>query len=204
MVARQFKCLINMMEIAVLSEMGEAAIFKRPPGHQAAAEVVRQLYADSLSDHLTLLNVYAAFKSARDIAASNKSFSLESWCKMQFLDGQALEEAHEAIRSLGKDLGQLGIPASRTSSRSRTTIRKVLAIAFHTQCAIRHPKTREYRTVHGNASGLVSKNSSLSAKDDHQWIVYTSFSRQGFRHYFNVATAIDPKWICVSFHHILQ
>lgn len=204
-IAIKLGCTLNIVDIALLCT-SQPSIFLRPSGFRQAAGPSRTAFEDPLSDHLTLANAFNAYLQARQlyVQESGPKFDLAGWCLYHGLNMRALEQVCESrddlesfLENLDNGPNNIRIPFTRAPATDATIVRKALAIAFCTQTAIRR-KGDEYRTVHGNASALLSSHSSL-VQGNHEWIMYDDFHKAGGMQYLQIATAIDPEWLVVSF-----
>ncbi|KZL66600.1 pre-mRNA splicing factor ATP-dependent RNA helicase PRP43 [Colletotrichum tofieldiae] len=188
-------CAMNIVDIALLCS-SQSPIFMRPAQYRQVADLAKTAFAHPLSDHLTLTNAFDAYMQARRIhqQVNGPKFDLGIWCTDHFLNMQALEQVRIARLELGHFLANVAkIPPTRTSIVDMTSVRKALAIAFHTHSAI-HRTGDEYRTVHENTPALLSPLSSLVG-GNYEWIVYTNFFTGGARQYLQIATAIKAEWL---------
>lgn len=166
---------------------------------------MKAFFADPLSDHLTLANAFDAYMQARQLhqQENGPKFDLAGWCFDHALNIGALEEVCRARLNFGNFLNDIDkgsknikIPRTRAPATDTARVRKALAIAFCAQTAIRRTEDA-YRTVHGNASALLSPHSSL-VEGNHEWIIYDTFHKTGGKQYLQIVTAIDPEWLVVS------
>ncbi|KAH8122227.1 P-loop containing nucleoside triphosphate hydrolase protein [Trichoderma asperelloides] len=197
-------CTMNIVDIALLCS-SERSIFLRPPGFQQVADLMKAFFADPLSDHLTLANAFDAYMQARQLhqQGNGPKFDLAGWCFDHALNIGALEEVCRARLSFGNFLNDtdkgsknIKIPRTRAPATDTARVRKALAIAFCTQTAIRRTEDA-YRTVHGNASALLSPHSSL-VEGNHEWVIYDTFHKTGGKQYLQIVTAIDPEWLVID------
>lgn len=182
-----------MVDLAAVCST-QHAIFVRPFSHQQAADLVRQQFANPLSDHITYLNAFKAFGKTR---YENK-MDLDEWCENRFLNRRGLDDACRMRADLHKYMKETGfVPPNSCGIGDNTIIRKALARSMFTQVAIQRDQD-DYRTVHGNQSGLIWPGSVI-AGGNHEWIVYQSFLTTG-KPYLQMVTAIMPEWLVVSTH----
>ncbi|KDN62326.1 putative pre-mRNA-splicing factor ATP-dependent RNA helicase prp43 [Colletotrichum sublineola] len=188
-------CSMNIVDIALLCN-SQSSIFLRPPQYRQVADVARTAFAHPLSDHLTLTNAFDAYMQVRRIHQQENppKFDLGVWCTDHFLNMEALEQVRIARQRLSPFLSDVAkIPPTSASVMDTTSVRKALAIAFHTHSAIHHTGD-EYRTVHENTPALLSPLSFLVGAN-YEWIVYTNFHMGGGKQYLQIATAIKAEWL---------
>jgi oligonucleotide/oligosaccharide-binding OB-fold protein len=154
--------------------------------------LVKQQFANALSDHITHLNAFNAFRKTHD----EETVDLDEWCENNFLNRLGLEDAWKIRTDLHNYMKEARfVPANSRSQGDDTVIRKALARGMFTQVAIQRDQD-DYRTVHGNQSGLIWPGSAISG-GNHEWIVYQSFLVTS-RPYFQMVTAIMPEWLMVG------
>lgn len=206
-VAIKLGCTMNIVDIALLCS-SQPSIFLRPSRFRQVADLSSAFFEDPLSDHLTLTNAFDAYTQAHQLhqQENGPKFDLAGWCLHHGLNMGALEKVHKERLGLGRWLNaihkgplDITIPRTRAPATDAMRVRKALAIAFCTQTAIRR-KEDEYRTVHGNASALLSQHSSL-VQGNHEWIIYDHFHKAGGKQYLQIVTAIDPEWLVVRIPH---
>ncbi|GKT97746.1 LOW QUALITY PROTEIN: pre-mRNA splicing factor ATP-dependent RNA helicase PRP43 [Colletotrichum tofieldiae] len=187
-------CAMNIVDIALLCS-SQSPIFMRPAQYRQVADLAKTAFAHPLSDHLTLTNAFDAYMQARRIhqQVNGPKFDLGIWCTDHFLNMQALEQVRIARLELGHFLANVAkIPPTRTSIVDMTSVRKALAIAFHTHSAI-HRTGDEYRTVHENTPRSCH-HSALWWRKLRVDCVHQFFHR-GARQYLQIATAIKAEWL---------
>lgn len=163
------------------------------------------------SDHLTLANAFDAYMQVRELNAKKPELGIDllKWCKVHFLDLEALEDARKARHKLGKTLGKL-FDKSRAPPSDKTRVRKALAIVFASQAAIVDVANGQYRTTHtgvyGNieplSAALRQLNPKLAAalgvsfvKPQHVWVVYTKLELSGGATLMKTVTAVEGEWL---------
>lgn len=204
MVAQGIGCGADMTALAAVSST-QQSIFLRPHSHQTVADLARTQFAYPLSDHLTYLNAFHAFFTAK----RGGKVDMDQWCFDHFLSRRSLEEACEIRTQLQNGLeGRMQVPLTRTPFSNPnyfTNIRRALALGLFNQSAIKVKSENPlgartgvdlYKTIHQNQHALLRPESAL-IDGDHEWVVYSKFEQFG-RQYLSTATAIDPAWIVVS------
>ena len=102
-------------------------VFIRSKEYAKAADEARDQFAHVDGDHLTLLNVYHAFK---------QSGENQDWCWNNFLNYRNLKAADSVRTQLQRILEKLQVPMKKTDFNSRhyyTNIRKALTAGFFMQ-----------------------------------------------------------------------
>ena len=77
--------------VSIISVLQSDNIFYNPNSKKEIIEKIREKYIDSISDHLTLRNIFKAYKNA-----DNK----ETFCKENFLNDKALAKSMEIFKQL--------------------------------------------------------------------------------------------------------
>ncbi|KIM97276.1 hypothetical protein OIDMADRAFT_130731, partial [Oidiodendron maius Zn] len=88
----EFYCSNKILSLTALLSVPQ--IFMRPASAKKRADEVKALFAHQDGDHLTMLNVYHAFKAA-DVQGDAKG-----WCHVHFLSLHALQSADNVRQQL--------------------------------------------------------------------------------------------------------
>jgi pre-mRNA-splicing factor ATP-dependent RNA helicase DHX15/PRP43 len=119
-------------------------VFVRPNDAKQKADEAKAKFSHADGDHLTLLNVYHAYKGAPD---DNK------WCYDNFLNLRTLKSADNVRDQLQKIMERMGLPLLSTDFSDQKVyyrnIRMALAAGFFMQAA-HLEKTGHYLTVKDN------------------------------------------------------
>lgn len=108
---------------------------------------MKQLFAHPDGDHLTMLNVYHAFKSPE--AQADPS----NWCYNHFLSLRSLQSADNVRSQLAKIMERNGLELMSTPFEDKnyyTNIRRALVSGFFMQVAKRASSGKQYVTVKDN------------------------------------------------------
>jgi pre-mRNA-splicing factor ATP-dependent RNA helicase DHX15/PRP43 len=122
-------------------------IFVRPPQARKKADDMKACFAHPDGDHLTMLNVYHAFKSLDDQADPS------TWCYDHFLSQRNLKSADNVREQLKKIMERNGLELVSTPFENKdyyTNIRRALVSGFFMQVAKRSQSGKQYVTVKDN------------------------------------------------------
>ncbi|KAK7924444.1 hypothetical protein PG985_006498 [Apiospora marii] len=155
------------------------------------------MFADPLSDHITLLKIFHAFCAKNSMENADER-EMALWCKEHMLDLAALREARanrvHLVASWRKMYPKDDVHQSYsiTNEDYSDRLRQALARGLFINTAYCRLED-QHITVHGNYEGLIEPLSRLTGVK-HEWIVYSKFYL-GVKAYFYVATAMKPEWI---------
>lgn len=141
----EFYCSNEILSITALLSVPQ--IFVRPPQARVLADKMKGLFTHPDGDHLTMLNVYHAFKSPE--AQEDPS----TWCYNNFLSLRALQSADNVRSQLSKIMERNGLNLVSTPFEDKsyyTNIRRALVSGFFMQVAKRAPSGKQYVTVKDN------------------------------------------------------
>lgn len=159
-------------------------------------------------DHLTLLNIWSAFKLQKDTVCremkpKERFEHLYLWCQEHYLDYDSLQNANEtfvnllcaASKEMKKPLREI-LPASRSTWQHpefSRTVRKVLLKGGFLNIAVRYNRDDGYRTLGENTPGLIHPASAIVDRNA-DIIMYDNFMKTRACYFF-YATAIDSQWL---------
>jgi pre-mRNA-splicing factor ATP-dependent RNA helicase DHX15/PRP43 len=160
----------------------------RPPENRKAADLAKAQFAHPDSDHLTLLNVYHAFKTAGDD---------QKWCYDNFLNYRTLKSADNVRIQLKRymercDLDLVSLPFDdKTRGPYYTGIRKALTAGYFMQAA-HQERSGNYLTVKDNQVVRLHPSSCL----DHasEWVIYNEFVLTN-QNFIRTVTEIKAEWL---------
>jgi pre-mRNA-splicing factor ATP-dependent RNA helicase DHX15/PRP43 len=138
----EFYCSNEILSLTALLSVPQ--VFTRPPNARKRADEMKALFAHPDGDHLTMLNVYHAFKSPE--AQSNPS----QWCYDHFLSLRSLQSADNVRNQLARIMERNGLELVSTPFEDKnyyTNIRKALCAGFFMQVAKKGQSGKAYVTV---------------------------------------------------------
>lgn len=188
----EFYCSNEMLSLTSLLSVPQ--IFIRPANNRKRADEMKDLFAHPDGDHLTMLNVYHAFKSPQ--AQENP----KQWCHDHFLSYRALQQADNVRLQLKRIMERSEVELLSTPFEDKKyyeNIRRALVAGFFMQVAKRDGSGKTYVTVKDNQSVLLHPSTVLGVEAD--WVVYNEFVLTT-KNYIRTVTAVKPEWLLVSKH----
>jgi pre-mRNA-splicing factor ATP-dependent RNA helicase DHX15/PRP43 len=187
----EFYCSNEMLSI--ISLLSVPQIFLRPHSQRKRADEMKNLFAHPDGDHLTLLNVYHAFKGSEAQADPKK------WCHDHFLSLRALQTADNVRQQLLRIMEREELVLISTPFEDKKyyeNIRRALIAGFFMQVAKKDQGKSMYTTVKDNQKVLLHPSTVLGY--DAEWLLYNEFVLTT-KHYIRTVTSIKPEWLLVSF-----
>lgn len=160
--------------------------FVRPKNDAKAANEAKANFAHVDGDHLTLLNVFHAYKMNNGDA---------NWCYENYLNARSLASASNVRDQLIRNMKRLEMPTQSTldihSPQYYPNIIKALVAGFFMQ--VGHRVTGgHYVTVKDNQ--VVHLHPSCVLDDKPEWVVYNEFVLTS-RNYIRLNTRINGDWL---------
>ncbi|CAK0895446.1 unnamed protein product, partial [Prorocentrum cordatum] len=179
------KCTSEALSIAAMLCVGP--VFLRPQGAALKdADAARQQFTHLDGDHLSLLNVYHAYKQHLMDGLDTAAF-----CSASYLCPRALAMAETIRTRLQAVLGQLGARTTATDFNDKEyypNIRRCIVSGFFMQAAfLEDPKGATYLTVKDCQSALLHPYSTLDKRPE--CVVYNEFVLTS-RSYIRTATRV--------------
>lgn len=184
----EFYCSNEILSLTALLSVPQ--IFVRPASARKRADEMKALFAHPDGDHLTMLNVYHAFKSA-DAQANPKQ-----WCHDHFLSLRALQSADNVRTQLKRimethEIELVSVPFE--DKNYYTNIRRALVAGFFMQVAKRDGSSgKTYVTVKDNQSVIVHPSTVLQSEAD--WLLYNEFVLTS-KNYIRTVTQVRSDWL---------
>ncbi|KAF4507187.1 hypothetical protein G6O67_005852 [Ophiocordyceps sinensis] len=185
----EFYCSNEMLSITSLLSVPQ--IFVRPVSNRKRADEMKAHFTHPDGDHLTLLNVYHAFKGQ----ATSSPDSLKQWCHEHFISLRHLSSADNVRAQLKRIMETHGIELVSTAFEDKSyynNIRRALLAGFFMQVAMKDSSGKVYRTVKDDQSVLIHPSTVLRAEFD--WVVYNEFVLTS-KQYIRTCTGIRPEWL---------
>ncbi|KAH7054417.1 P-loop containing nucleoside triphosphate hydrolase protein [Macrophomina phaseolina] len=183
----EFYCSNEILSLVALLSVPQ--IFVRPANARKRADEMKDLFAHPDGDHLTMLNVYHAFKS--DEAQTNP----KQWCHDHFLSYRALQQADNVRLQLRRIMERSEIELMSTPFEDKKyyeNIRRALVSGFFMQVAKRDGTGKTYITVKDEQSVLLHPSTVLG--HDSEWVVYNEFVLTT-KNYIRTVTSVKPEWL---------
>ncbi|OMH84727.1 putative pre-mRNA-splicing factor ATP-dependent RNA helicase [Zancudomyces culisetae] len=185
----KFNCSNEILSIVAMLSVPN--VFLRPRDSQRAADAAKAEFIHVDGDHLTLLNVYHAYRAA----CANKSVEISNWCYRNYLLLRSLKSADNVRFQLESILSKSKIQMLSTDFHSPeyyVNIRKAVANGFFMQAAHLERSGSLYLTLKDNQTVLLHPSTSFDRKP--VWVVYNEFVLTT-KNYIRTVTEVDPNWL---------
>ena len=185
----EFYCSNEMLSLTALLSVPQ--IFVRPISQRKRADEMKDAFAHPDGDHLTMLNVYHAFKGA------DAQLNPKQWCHDHFLSLRALQSADNVRMQLKRIMEREEIELMSTPFEDKSyysNIRRALVAGFFMQVAKREGNGKTYVTVKDNQNVLLHPSTVLAQESD--WVVYNEFVLTT-KNYIRTVTSVKPEWLMV-------
>ncbi|KAJ5587311.1 Pre-mRNA-splicing factor ATP-dependent RNA helicase PRP43 [Penicillium hispanicum] len=184
----EFYCSNEILSITALLSVPQ--VFVRPASQRKRADEMKNLFAHPDGDHLTLLNVYHAFKG--DLAQANP----KQWCHDHFLSLRSLQSADNVRMQLLRIMEREELEMVSTPFEDKKyyeNIRRALCAGFFMQIAKKEAQGKSvYLTIKDNQNVLLHPSTVLA--HDAEWILYNEFVLTT-KNYIRTVTAVKPEWL---------
>ncbi|RKF63122.1 putative pre-mRNA-splicing factor ATP-dependent RNA helicase prp43 [Erysiphe neolycopersici] len=183
----EFYCSSEILSLTALLSVPQ--IFVRPANARKRADEMKSLFTHPDGDHLTLLNVYHAFKGAE--AQANP----RDWCHKHYLNLRALQSADNVRQQLKRTMEKSGLELMSTDFSDKNyfvNIRRALVSGFFMQVAKKDSTGKHYKTIKDDQDVLLHPSTELGV--DSEWVVYNEFVLTT-KNYVRTVTAVKPEWL---------
>jgi pre-mRNA-splicing factor ATP-dependent RNA helicase DHX15/PRP43 len=194
-VSPEFYCSNEILSLTALLSVPQ--VFVRPANNRKRADEMKDLFAHPDGDHLTMLNVYHAFKGPE--AQGNP----KQWCHDHFLSVRALQQADNVRLQLRRIMERNELELMSTPFEDKKyyeNIRRALVSGFFMQVAKKEGGGKTYVTVKDDQSVLLHPSTVLAT--DSEWVVYNEFVLTT-KNYIRTITSVKPEWLLVSLPRII-
>ncbi|KXG47459.1 protein of unknown function DUF1605 [Penicillium griseofulvum] len=184
----EFYCSNEILSITALLSVPQ--VFVRPAAQRKRADEMKNLFAHPDGDHLTMLNVYHAYRSSA--AQANP----KQWCHDHFLSHRALQSADNVRSQLlrimeRQDLDMVSTPFE--DKKYYENIRRALCAGFFMQVAKKDTGGKsQYLTIKDNQNVLLHPSTVLA--HEAEWVLYNEFVLTT-KNYIRTVTAVKPEWL---------
>lgn len=186
----EFYCSNEILSITALLSVPQ--VFVRPPAQRKRADEMKNLFAHPDGDHLTMLNVYHAYRSS-DAQANPKQ-----WCHDHFLSQRALQSADNVRSQLLRIMERQDLEMISTAFDDKKyyeNIRRALCAGFFMQVAKKDTGGKsQYLTIKDNQNVLLHPSTVLA--HEAEWVLYNEFVLTT-KNYIRTVTAVKPEWLLV-------
>ncbi|KYR01152.1 DEAD/DEAH box helicase [Tieghemostelium lacteum] len=178
-----FKCSNEALTIAAMLSVPN--VFQRPKDNRNDADAAKKNFDHYEGDHLSLLNVYHAYK---------KNQENTNWCYDNFLNFRALKQADNVRSQLARIMSKYKLSLESGDASSRyyyQNIRRCLATGFFMQVA-KLEKKNQYLTLGDEQSVIFHPSSGLTKKPE--WVIYNEFVLTS-QQYIRTVTEVKFEWL---------
>ncbi|KAG5543565.1 hypothetical protein RHGRI_016341 [Rhododendron griersonianum] len=182
-VSPEFNCSNEILSISAMLSIPNC--FLRPREAQKAADEAKANFAHIDGDHLTLLNVYHAYKENNEDA---------SWCYENFINPRAMKAADNVREQLVRIMVRYNLKLCSTDFNScdyYIDIRKAMLAGYFMQVA-HLERTGHYLTVKDKQVVHLHPSNCLNHKPE--WVIYNEFVLTS-RNFIRTVTDVHGEWI---------
>ncbi|KAK9950487.1 hypothetical protein M0R45_005974 [Rubus argutus] len=182
-VSPEFNCSNEILSISAMLSVPNC--FVRPREAQKAADEAKARFGHIDGDHLTLLNVYHAYKQNNEDP---------SWCYENFVNQRALKSADNVRQQLVRIMARFNLKLCSTDFKSRDyyiNIRKAMLAGYFMQVA-HLERTGHYLTVKDNQVVHLHPSNCLDHKPE--WVIYNEYVLTS-RNFIRTVTDIRGEWL---------
>lgn len=181
--APEFRCSNEILSIAAM--LSSPNVFLRPREAAKAADEAKARFTHIDGDHLTLLNVYHAWKSHNED---------QQWSYEHFLNNRSLKSADSVRTQLVRICTRMGVKLVSTDFNDKnyyTNIRKAITAGYFMQVAHRE-NSGQYLTVKDNQTVYLHPSTCLDHKPE--WTLYQEFVLTS-KNYIRTCMDIKGEWL---------
>ncbi|KAK8094082.1 pre-mRNA-splicing factor ATP-dependent RNA helicase [Apiospora hydei] len=185
----EFYCSNEILSITSLLSVPN--IFVRPANRRREADEMKNQFRHPDGDHLTMLNVYHAFKGAE-----GRGEDVKQWCHQHYLSHRHLKSADNVRTQLRRIMETHEVELVGTDYNDKNyyaNIRRALVAGFFMQVAKREGNGKVYRTMKDNNQAVMLHPSTV-LQTDYEWVLYNEFVLTT-KQYIRTVTGIKPEWL---------
>merc|ERR1719193_616209 len=179
----EYQCSNEILSIVAMLSVPQC--FVRPNEAKKASDDSKLRFAHIDGDHLTLLNVYHAFK---------QNMEDPQWCYDNFVNYRSLKSADNVRQQLCRIMDRFNLKRTSTDFTSKDyymNIRKALCSGFFMQVA-HLERTGHYLTVKDNQVVQLHPSTCLDHKPE--WVLYNEFVLTT-KNYIRTCSDVKPEWL---------
>lgn len=180
----EYNCSNEILSITAMLSVPQC--FVRPGDAKKQADEAKMRFAHIDGDHLTMLNVYHAYKQNQTVVAQ--------WCFDNFINARSMAQCDNVRTQLARIMDRFALPRRSTDFQSRDyylNIRKALVSGFFMQVA-HLERTGHYLTVKDNQAVQLHPSTCLDHKPE--WVLYNEFVLTT-KNYIRSCTDIKAEWL---------
>lgn len=183
-----FYCSNEILSLAAMLSVPN--VFVRPNSARQLADEMKALFSHPDGDHLTLLNVYHAYRSPE--AQENPS----QWTRDHFLSLRSLKSADNVRRQLQRLMERNNLELISTPEDDPSyynNVRKALVSGYFMQVASKpNGNSKNFTTVKDSQDVFLHPSTVMAP--DNRWVVYNEFVLTT-KNYIRTVTAVEPEWL---------
>eukprot|EP01102_Stenamoeba_stenopodia_P013557 TRINITY_DN4417_c0_g2_i2.p1 TRINITY_DN4417_c0_g2~~TRINITY_DN4417_c0_g2_i2.p1 ORF type:complete len:710 (+),score=185.78 TRINITY_DN4417_c0_g2_i2:150-2279(+) len=187
--ASRFKCTNEIITITSLLSVPNC--FTRPKEAQRAADEAKAKFQHPDGDHLSLLNVFHAYKEKSE----DPSVDINRWCYDNFLNNRSLKSADNVRTQLVRIAKRFDLKLESPDFKSKdyyTNIKKALLSGFFMQVA-HLERAGHYLTV--KDSQVVQLHPSVAMQNSKpEWVLYNEFVLTS-KNFIRTVIEIKGEWL---------
>ncbi|KAK4685021.1 pre-mRNA-splicing factor ATP-dependent RNA helicase DHX15/PRP43, partial [Tremellales sp. Uapishka_1] len=180
----EFGCSNEMLSLTAMLSVPN--VFMRPANARKEADQAKAQFTHPDGDHLTLLNVYHAYKSNEGD---------KNWCWQNFLNARSLAQADNVRTQLKRSMERFDLELVSTAFEDKNywnNIRQALCCGFFMQVAHKEGEKGSYLTVKDNQ--VVRLHLSTGLDTTPEWVLYNEFVLTT-ANFIRTVTEVRPEWL---------
>lgn len=178
--AVDLNCSDEMLSIVAMLNLPN--VFYRPKEKQTQADQKKAKFHDPHGDHLTLLNVYNAWK--------HSGFSAP-WCFENFIQARSMRRAKDVRDQIVKIMERYKHPVV-SCGRDTNKVRQAMCAGFFRNSARKDPQ-EGYKTLIEGTPVYLHPSSALFGKQA-EWVIYHTLVLTT-KEYMHCTTGVEPRWL---------
>ncbi|WWC91392.1 uncharacterized protein L201_006336 [Kwoniella dendrophila CBS 6074] len=186
-VSPEFGCSNEMLSLTAMLSVPN--VFMRPASQRKEADLAKAQFTHPDGDHLTLLNVYHAYKSVQE------GSDLKQWCWQNYLNQRSLTQADNVRTQLKRSMEKFDLELCSTAWEDKNywnNIRQALTCGFFMQVAHKEGEKGSYMTVKDNQ--VVRLHLSCGLDTTPEWVIYNEFVLTT-ANFIRTVTEVRPEWL---------
>lgn len=179
-ISHELACTDEILSIVAMISV-ESPFF-RPKDKAVQADAKKAKFHHQDGDHLTLLNVYEAWKASK--------FS-NPWCNENFLQARAMRRSQDVRKQLVTILDRYKMDIV-SAGKKMDKVRKCIVAGFFTNAAKKDPQ-EGYKTMVESQPVFIHPSSALFNKNP-EWVIYHELVLTS-KEYMRNVLSVDAKWL---------
>jgi pre-mRNA-splicing factor ATP-dependent RNA helicase DHX15/PRP43 len=159
----------------------------RPANQRKEADAAKAQFNHPDGDHLTMLNVYHAYKSNEGDA--------KNWCWNNYLNFRSLVQADNVRTQLKRSMERFDLALVSTAFEDKyywNNIRQAVSCGFFMQVAHKEGEKGSYSTIKDNQ--VVRLHLSCGLDHTPEWVLYNEFVLTT-ANFIRTVTEVRPEWL---------